>query len=154
MPSCGGCVVFDGGPKFPPHPDSCVSSKQLELDDLTLTSIGGDGTTWLCASSRRYGLTTEHVALEAGVNAPAEIEFRAPVLKVSFDYVAWDGLSLEITADRAPLRKLSADHYEKGSLQLEFAGPTTVLGFVSDDNFSHTIAIDNLIYESDPSTCQ
>jgi hypothetical protein len=151
--SCGGCVVFDGGRSFPNHPDTCNSSKTLDLDGMTFSSLGGDGTIWLCAPSSRYGLMTEHVAVEAGMLGAARVTFGAPIVKLSFDYVAWDALSLEVLADDKRVHLLEASRYEQGAVTLSFDKPVSVLGFRSTDTYAHALALDNLVYESEPAHC-
>jgi hypothetical protein len=72
-------VVFDGGRDMPIDPDTCSASKQLMLDDLTVSSSGGEGTLWLCSQSTRYPFRSEHVAVEAGSTQPARLEFNKPI---------------------------------------------------------------------------
>jgi hypothetical protein len=146
--SCGGCTPFDPDPDFPTHPDTCVSSHELQLDDMTIWSSGGEGTLWLCAGSSRYALSSEHVALEAGAKLPAEITFNSPVTKLSFDYAAWDALELAVLGDDQVVGMIRAAHYGNGSLSLSFDAPVRVLGLRSNDDYAHTIAIDNIVYES------
>jgi hypothetical protein len=153
-PECGGCVVFDGAPRIPPNPNTCLSSRELQLEDLTSWSLGGEGTTWLCAPSRRYDLDTEHIALEAGAAAPAELKFREPVRKISFAYVPWDDLAVNVLADAKPVQTLTGKRYAKGRLEVEFDVPVQVVGLASDDGAVHTLAIDDLSYEFEPDACR
>lgn len=145
--ACGSCTLFDGDPDFPNYPDTCVSKSELQLDEMTIWSEGGEGELWLCAPSTRYELGTEHVALVAGALRPAEITFSAPAARLSFDYVAWDTASLALLGDGRELQKLSVESNRKGSISLEFDPAIFVLGFRSGDEQSHTLAIDDLVYE-------
>jgi hypothetical protein len=152
-PACGGCVVFDGARSFPNHPDTCNSSRTLVLDDITLSSTGGEGTLWLCAQSSRYDLPSEHVAVEAGMAQPARIEFSKPIKRVTLDYVPWESFDLEVLGDGHSVLHQNVERYAKSSLDATFDPPIRVLSIRSDDVFAHSMALDNLVYESAPDQC-
>lgn len=151
--TCGGCVVFDGGRGFPTHPDTCNSRDDLTLDDVTLTSIGGDGKVWLCAQSSRYTLMSEHISMEVGVEQPARLEFSKPIIELAFDYAGWDTLMLEVIADEQSVGMLEGDRYMMKAAEFKFDRPTKGLELRSSDGSAHTLALDNLVYEADSSQC-
>ena len=149
---CGGCVLFDGSTDFPAHPDTCTSRAELQVEGMLLWSTGGEGAVWLCAQSTLHGLTTEHVMLEAGAVLPAEITFIRPIAALSFDYAAADAFAVELLGDDVPVETLSAERRTQGSLTLEFDPPISLLAFRSSNEYSQSIAIDNLQFE--PAICR
>jgi hypothetical protein len=152
--ACGGCAMFDGSEEFPDHPDVCNSVRELQTDGVTLWSLGGDGNTWLCSTSSRYDMPTEHVALELGAFQPAEFTFDVPVVRVSFSYVPWDDAPIEVVGDGESATSFMGVRYVRGSVQVEFSEPVSVVGLRSQDEYSHTIAIDDVVYGVDPSVCK
>jgi hypothetical protein len=152
--ACGGCVVFDGGSEFPDHPDVCNSSRELQLDGLTVWSLGGDGTTWLCSTSTRYDMSTEHVALDLGAFQPAEFTFFAPVVSITFSYVPWDDAPIEVLGDGESATSFMGKRYVRDTVTVDFNEPVSVIGLRSQDEFSHTIAIDDIVFSQDMAACQ
>lgn len=150
---CGGCVVFDGEPDFPEHPDVCNSSRDIQVPGVTVWSLGGDGTTWLCSMSSRYDMPTDHVGLDAGALQPAELTFDSPIVSVSFAYVPWDDAPIEVLADGEAVTTFKAMRYVKASLKVDFKEPVSVVGLRSQDEFSHTIVVDDIVYSQDMATC-
>jgi hypothetical protein len=152
-PQCGGCVVFDGGRDMPIDPDTCSASKQLMLDDLTVSSSGGEGTLWLCSQSTRYPFRSEHVAVEAGSTQPARLEFNKPIKHITFDYVAWESFEVEVLGNGNSVLSMKVQRYAKDAFDLTFDPPIGLLGLRSKDAFAHVLAIDNVTYEAAPDSC-
>jgi hypothetical protein len=149
---CGLCEEFAALEQFPARPDNCFSSETLRLPDVTLRSLAGEGTVWLCGPSTYYGLTSEHVALEAGNELPAELVFRTPVTKLRFDYgVRSLGVSetvpLDFMADERVVASVDDKRGSSGAVELTFEEPIEVLKVRSMGAFTEEVAIDNLIYE-------
>jgi hypothetical protein len=150
--ACGLCEEFAELEEFPARPDNCFSSDTLNLTDVTLRSLAGEGTVWLCGPSTYYGLESEHVALEASTAQPAEIVFRTPVTRLRFDYGVRslgisDTVPLEFAGDDRVVASLDDRRGSMGPVELSFEQPIEVLTVRSLGSFVEEVAIDNLVYE-------
>jgi hypothetical protein len=137
---------FEGVAGFPRHDDNCVSSVDVDSDDLSVTSLSGDGTVWACTPSSIYGLTTNHVLLQAGQQEPAELLFGGPVAQVSFRYGAQTALSLAIYADGEHVDTLAASRRSNGTLMLTFNAPVTLIELRSTTATTNQIGLDDIAY--------
>ena len=153
-PECGGCIAFDSARGFPAAPDTCVSASELKLDGVSITSIGGQGKLWLCASSGNDGFSSEHVGLEADDKQAAEFHFDTAVVEVSFDYAAWQSQALDVLADGNPVEQLDGKPRGNTNVKLAFDAPVHVVGLRSRDVYRRSFAIDNLVYRNDSSACR
>lgn len=150
--ACEPCMTplesFESYSDFPSSVNTCFADTlPYHITGMTLTSIGGDGTVWKCAANTLYKFDSQHVALEAGADYPAEIAFDQPVTTLSFNYAARLGaLDAEILADDQMLSSLSQVNDGKGTLALSFSSPVTKLGVRSLSGVTSQIAIDDIEY--------
>jgi hypothetical protein len=149
---CGLCEQFTEIEELTARPDNCFSSETLRLGDVTLRSLAGEGTVWLCGPSTYYGISSEHVALEAGTERPAELVFETPVTRLRFDYGirslgSSETVPLEFAGDDHVVASLDDRRGTTGPVELTFDGPIEVLTVRSLGSFTEEIAIDNLTYE-------
>lgn len=147
-----GAIDFESIAGFPTSDNSCTSGVAAGTQDVQLSSIGGNGTVWVCAKNTVYSMPTAHVFVEAGSDYPAALTFRGAVASLSFDYAARSELALELLADGAKVRDLSATRRSFGSLSLSFDPPITKLSFRSKNGSTQLLALDNLAYA--PPVCR
>ncbi|HVZ34516.1 MAG TPA: hypothetical protein VG963_18935, partial [Polyangiaceae bacterium] len=155
--SCGECQGFDGAAGFPNTTDSCVSQSSLTLDDAKFSSLGGNGSVWLCGASSIYGIMSQHLALVAGPSQPARISFAAPVISLSFgfaarSFAASQGLALEVAGDDHVIGSIMQDASKVGSWSHHFDAPIAVLSLRSLGQNNQEIALDDLVFE--PAMCK
>jgi hypothetical protein len=134
---------------FPSNPNTCVSRSMLVTDGLELSSLAGAGTVWLCAAVEKYGLLSEHVFLEAGATAPAELAFEDPIEHLVFEYGARSfgtgpTLSLELAADGEVIDTLDAVRGEHGVLEYAFDAPIQRFTLRSLNPTTEEIALDEI----------
>jgi EGF-like domain/Laminin EGF domain len=144
-------VAFDGDASYPTADSTCFQSKAQQVDSLTVTSIGGDGTVWTCAPSAWVHFSTNHVLVEAGAQFPGRLTFAGPVTKLSFEYGAYSALDLSLLADGVPVGTLAATNRATGSQSFTFATPITVFELLSKNASTNHIALDNVVFE--PPAC-
>jgi hypothetical protein len=163
--SCTGCapgyqqvsvgpVDFNSEIDFPASVNNCLAdANPYVASGMTFTSVGGDGTVWLCGPSSLYALGSKHVALEAGAMFPAEIAFDAPITSLSFDYAARLGpLMAQFLGDGQNLTTVGQINNGMASLSFTFDPPISRFGILSLAATTSQIALDNLSYQS--TTCQ
>jgi hypothetical protein len=163
----GACVAFmcEGNPigvpgrldwelraDFPGFENNCIAGLAVGNADVTLSSIGGDGTVWACAANTLYHVSSNHVFVEAGQNGPAELAFAGPIADLTFDYGARSALALEIRADGVLVRTLTAARRSSGTLSLAFSPPISLITLRSIAGDTNQLALDNVSYT--PPTCQ
>ena len=150
---CDECERFAALTGFPERPGNCVSSDTMfEHGSITMTSMSGGGTVWLCGPDPMYGMTSAHIALEAGTDRPAEISFAAPIKKVRFDYGtrsfgASKTVKLEFTSDGKVQKSVDDARFTSGPIELIFDPPITRLGVRSLGTGLEEVALDNFVYE-------
>jgi hypothetical protein len=148
--TAGQTVSFDTVAGFPRFENNCVSGVDLGLTELELRSIAGDGEVWACAQNTLYGLSTQHLFIEAGSQGSAELRFTGPIGSLSFDYGARSELSLEVLADGENVGTLAAARRSHSSLAFTFDAPITVLALRSVSGATNQIALDNIAYAPPP----
>jgi hypothetical protein len=157
---CGACDNLSSSPDLPTAPDTCNSANSLELSDVTLLSMEGEGKVWVCAATSYYGINSEHVVLEVGKRIAAQVIFRTPITKMDFDASGGVFSGLSTTTLKFEVRSegkvLSSFELHKGKTEpvsLTFSKPVSQLDFVSPENNTE-LALDSLSYEFDSATCK
>ena len=147
----GGVLDFEGKSTFPTYDNNCISRVDVNTDEVTITSLGGDGEVWACATNTVYGVRTSHIFVEAGVENPAELIFSGPISTLSFDYAARSELDLDVAGDGKVIQKLSALGRSRSSASHTFDPPITLFTLRSVNGSTQQVALDNIVYT--PSSC-
>lgn len=156
--TCGACDNLSASPDVPTYPDTCGSTTSLDLTDVKLLSMQGDGKVWVCAGSRYYGMNTEHVVLEVGKRSPAQLTFRTPIIKLDFDaaggvFSGPDIVKLEVQTNGKTITSLELHKRATEPVSVTFPSPVSEVDIVSSDRTTE-IAIDGLSYQFDSTMCQ
>jgi len=149
---CDLCERFSGAVGFPERPSNCLAADTYDVGDLKMVSMSGSGEIWLCGPEPLYGMTSSHVALEAGADRPAEITFRVPIKKVRLDYgLRSFGITttakIEFAADDKVVKMVEERRLTTGPIELTFASPVTRVSVRSLGKSLEEVAIDNVVYE-------
>ena len=127
--------------------DTCATRPELSIARMTVRSRHGMDYVQLCARSSFHALSTQHIALTAGVDQPAELVFWEPVVMMSFDYASvLDTLALDIVADGAIVGAIDLAPHFKGSATLRLDSPADIVELRSRNGVRQTISIDNVVY--------
>lgn len=151
--ACRTCLngpeTFDALAYFPAATNTCTGiSAPLSLDGMTFKSPGTGGNVWECGPNLLYGLTSRHIALEAGATSPAEIVFDGAIASLSFDYAARLGtLDVEILGDGQVMGSVTQINNGNASLSFTFTTPIVSFQIRSKSGITSQIALDNITYK-------
>jgi hypothetical protein len=152
-----GCIVsvaFEEGDGYPSTDNTCAAIDELVLPQLSLHSRATEeddpSYVWQCANFwPKFGLSSQHVELEAGPIQTAELVFPTPISSLRFDAVGTlMPLSVDVLANGVPLSLLEQDQYKPSEVTLDLTSPTTRVTLRSRTIYVQNIAIDNVSYRA------